>query len=163
MIKLQTNSESINTFSISRFLLKIVAALVFGTAFYYLQEIVQPHLAGYSDGFCCERCSNILYDQAQPIYAVCAGIVFFTLTFFIFNGWKSLLQMILISFIIFQIYTVFALWSAVNSDECTALILPRGLPMFISGIALLLETGSWSLICIVPILIFKLILFKRTS
>ena len=77
MSEFQINSESINTFSISRYLIKIVTALVFGAMFCYLQEIVQPHLAGKLDGFCCERCSNILYDQALSIYAVCAGIGFF--------------------------------------------------------------------------------------
>lgn len=117
MSELQADSEKVNTFAISRYSLKIVSSLAFGAAFHYFQEIIQPHLVGYSDGFCCERYSNILYDQAQPIYAVCAGIVFFALTFFNSNIWKSILKINFICFNIFQSHTVFASCKAINGDD----------------------------------------------
>ena len=141
-------------FSIKRVFIKIAAASLFAAAFYCLQQIVQPFLAGWSNGFCCDRCSNMIYDQAQAIYAGCAGIAFLIISSIKFNNWKSVFKMIFVGFLCFQPYTFLTFLSAMRGAARSALIFPRGLPMIIGAVFLVIESCLWSLLCAVPILIF---------
>lgn len=159
--KTEFRANARGKFSAKSIFVQIAAGSLFAGVFYGLQEIVQPFLAGWSSGFCCERCSNILYDQAQPIYAVCAGIAFLSVSSIQLNGWKSVFKTMFIGFLCFQFDTALTLLSAMRGAECSALIFPRGLPVAAGAIFLLIEGCLWSLLCAVPILIFKFVLSKR--
>jgi len=55
-----------------RYLTDIILSLAFGAVFYLFQEALQSLIV--SQGSSTTRCENVLYDVAQPIIAICAGL-----------------------------------------------------------------------------------------
>ena len=88
---------------------------------------------------------------------------FFIISSIDLGGWKSVFKIILIGFVCFQPYTILTFLSGMRGAECSALIFPRGMPLIIGAVFLVIESCLWSLLCAVPILIFKAVLSKRNS
>lgn len=143
---------------------RLLFAVIFGTGFLILTEIGQPSLIVLTGGRddCCARCSDFLYDNAQPILALSAAVAFFS-HFFIGGkilGFRYIAKVIGVCWLSFQI---FAVWTAAHlwlRTECTALYSPG--PIFIIGvfvvaIVLLVESAIWAGICAVPILLLGLV------
>lgn len=55
-----------------RWLPDAIIALIFGALFYCLQEALQGLITSWESSTA--RCENVLYDVAQPVIAICAGL-----------------------------------------------------------------------------------------
>ena len=142
---------------------RFVTALIFGGAFYVFTEIGQPSLMQFTGGKdCCERCSNFLFDAAQPTLVFSAFAAFLLYNLF---GEKTLsfinsLKTAAFCILAFQIYTVWLGWHLLLRTPCTALYSPGQL--IIVGIFflvrnVLIESLVWASFCAIPMLTLNLI------
>ena len=117
-------------------LTRLFICLCFGALFFAIEEVCQSKFIERDHG-CCERCSNYLYDRAQPVLALCA-----TLACFLYI-WKcpasvsckrSLRFAIILSATSFLGYFVFIGTNIYLRTECTALYSPG--PGFLHSVAI---------------------------
>ena len=137
-------------------LTRLLICLGFGALFFAIAEICQSTFVSLEYG-CCERCSNYLFDRAQPVLALCAAVAC------VLYVWKcpasvsfrkSLVSAVIFSAAGFLGYFVFTLTSIYLRTECTALYSPG--PGFLHSVAIggpivafvvLVECVFWSSIC----------------
>jgi hypothetical protein len=131
-------------------------------------EAIQPEIVNriYNCDYC-ERCANILYDREQVMLALCAALACFALGFVKTKGFGGVFKTFGVTYLAFQVYSVWTIRSVVFSHECTALHRPRIFPLvalFILVVDMLLTTAVWSAICAAPLAVFNLarsIVFSR--
>ncbi len=146
--------------------IRLFICLCFGALFFVIEEVCQSKFIERDHG-CCERCSNYLYDRAQPVLALCA-----TLACFLYI-WKcpasvsfkrSLRFAIILSATSFLGYFVFIGTNVYLRTECTALYSPG--PGFLHSVAIggplvafvvLIECAFWSAICMVLLLMLRMV------
>jgi hypothetical protein len=142
-------------FNMKRAVTYLIISIFFGGFYFWFQEIIQFFII--PSGHYTERCSNLLFDRAQWVNSLCAGLAcFFYIRKFIkmkghvrifltpyFCSWKSFLGY----FIFMALYVLFR-------SECSALYSPGPirfmmpiLAYMLGAIVLLFELSLWALPC----------------
>jgi hypothetical protein len=144
------------------FFLKIIAAAVFGAAFWLFQEAVQARAAtmlyGCGDG--CERCANILYDRAQIICAVSAALAALWWSHLKVSGFKGIIKTLLVCGLSFQTFSIWTAWHLSQRSPCTALYSPGPIGSagyVVVGLVLLFQSLYWAIMCALALLVFNAI------
>lgn len=139
-------------------------AAAFGTAFWFFTEIGQPSLVTFTGGRtdCCERCTNLLFDNAQPVLAFCAGLAFIACLYIGGKvlGLRHIAKTVLASWLSFQVFSLWTAWHLFYRTECTALYSPgpiKSIGVFFVGLVLLVESSVWAGICLVPVLLIGVV------
>jgi hypothetical protein len=137
-------------------LARLFICLSFGALFFAIAEVCQATFITLDYG-CCERCSNYLFDRAQPVLAVCAALACFLYLWkrpASVSFKKSLRSAVIFSAAGFLGYFVFTGTNIYLRTECTALYSPG--PGFLHSVAIggpivafvvLIESAFWSSIC----------------
>ncbi len=145
-----------------RIFMGIVAACVFGAAFWWFQELVQAGAAhtlyGCGDG--CERCANILYDRAQMVSAASAALAALWWSFLNVRGFKGIIKTFFVCWLSFQAFSIWTAWHLFERSECTALYSPgpvgvAGYPVV--GLVLLYQSAYWAIQCALALLVCNVI------
>lgn len=146
---------------IRQWTLKIIAACIFGAAFFGLTVLGQEKLTGLTGGdSCCQRCTDFLYHSAQPMLAFCAGAAFFCQSLFSETAGRLKRFAIrgAVCWLCFQTFSVWTAWHLLYRTPCTALYSPGHVLVFapvVVVLVLLIESSIWMAICTPMILIVE--------
>jgi len=146
------------TTQLRRLLFSSVVACIFGAAFWLLTELGQAKLTGLTGGDgCCQRCTDFLYNSAQPVLAFCAGAAYFCQS--LVSSPKGRLKRAALKgalcWLCFQIFSAWTVWHLFHRTPCTALYSPGHVFVFgpvVVMLVLLIESSIWMAICALMIL-----------
>jgi hypothetical protein len=136
-------------------------AVIYGALYWGLLENIQPAIVNqiYNCSYC-ERCANILYDREQVVLALCAALAGAAVGLLRFKGFGGVFKTIFVTYLAFQVYSVWTIRSVIFAHECTALHRERIFPvvaLVILVINMLLTSAVWAGICAAPLVLFNLV------